>query len=545
VKRTQQEVVDAYPGHLKKVGNEWTGPCPVCGGTDRFFVKPNGTFHCRQNLGDKAHWKTLATVLGFARDRRPIKTGWADIKVTRALKQASGARIDMDLADAAEATASDTPTAIAKTRKNADAIMTHTRLTLESAEAHGRKPLVSLDPDGLAAALAHVGIRVRRNVRGSLEEFREENDEKWTEIQRYDVSHWRTKRIPQACVCQKPKANDFIVVPAVFGRDNFRDYLLAVLKERSVDPFRDYLAELPDWDKTPRIDHWLGDCFDVANSDLTRWASRYVFLGSITRTFRPGAKLDETPVLIGPKGCGKSTAVRRWLPDDEWFGDAVTFRQSTKEQAEAMQGKVIVEIAEMSGSTRAEVEALKAFMTRTKEQVRLAYGRQVHRQPRMCIFIGTANPGTPIPDDDAASRRFVTVTVAIGQDGVAGLRSYQDRNRDQCWAEALKRFGSGEEARLPEHLFPQQHATNDLFRNRDPLFEEAVEDSVGIVGNEGPFTMADMVDQMLKLSPGIIDKRRDSKRLGVALRRLGYESRLRRWPEWGGKRKRAWCKEAK
>jgi len=36
---------------LRRAGSEWKGPCPICGGTDRFHVKPgrsaNFLVHCR------------------------------------------------------------------------------------------------------------------------------------------------------------------------------------------------------------------------------------------------------------------------------------------------------------------------------------------------------------------------------------------------------------------------------------------------------------------------------------------------------------------
>ena len=37
--------------HLKKMGQEYHGPCPICGGTDRFWIKQGQdgiNVHCRQ-----------------------------------------------------------------------------------------------------------------------------------------------------------------------------------------------------------------------------------------------------------------------------------------------------------------------------------------------------------------------------------------------------------------------------------------------------------------------------------------------------------------
>lgn len=42
------EVWAARLGNLKRVGQQWQGPCPICGGEDRFWVKADGGYGCRQ-----------------------------------------------------------------------------------------------------------------------------------------------------------------------------------------------------------------------------------------------------------------------------------------------------------------------------------------------------------------------------------------------------------------------------------------------------------------------------------------------------------------
>ena len=35
---TQDEIVQACPTELKRRGHEYAGPCPCCGGDDRFYI---------------------------------------------------------------------------------------------------------------------------------------------------------------------------------------------------------------------------------------------------------------------------------------------------------------------------------------------------------------------------------------------------------------------------------------------------------------------------------------------------------------------------
>ena len=52
---------------LEKVGNEYKGPCPNCGGTDRFHVRKDGVFHCRQCEG----YETILRAVDGWQDSKP------------------------------------------------------------------------------------------------------------------------------------------------------------------------------------------------------------------------------------------------------------------------------------------------------------------------------------------------------------------------------------------------------------------------------------------------------------------------------------------
>ena len=101
-----------------------------------------------------------------------------------------------------------------------------------------------------------------------------------------------------------------------------------------------------------------------------------MLMGAVARTYTPGEKHDEMVILVGPQSLGKST-IWAWLlpPADRrsWFSDALKFHSDLKAQVEALQGRVLVEAAEMSGSTRAEVESIKGFLATTRRRRRPAY----------------------------------------------------------------------------------------------------------------------------------------------------------------------------
>ena len=76
---TQSDIVSAASEKgikLKKSGSEYKGPCALCNGTDRFYVKPDGKFFCRQcmpNGSDKNQYKNFLTAFGLYQEPNPHK----------------------------------------------------------------------------------------------------------------------------------------------------------------------------------------------------------------------------------------------------------------------------------------------------------------------------------------------------------------------------------------------------------------------------------------------------------------------------------------
>ena len=240
-------------------------------------------------------------------------------------------------------------------------------------------------PDGktrawLLKALEWIGIDVRFNERSARMELQDAVEAQAGRPNWEATDDLRGAKLREmiADTCLYPGAKG---VPSrlQFGRERWGDVMDAVLDDRRVDPFKIWLDALPPWDGEARIDFWLGHVFTVGeiHEDLLRWASRSVLMGVVIRTDHPGEKHDEMVVLVGPQGIGKSTAWAWLLPGEPqralWFSDGLSFHDDQKAKAEALQGMVLVEASEMTGSTKAEVETIKKFLSRTNDNIRLTY----------------------------------------------------------------------------------------------------------------------------------------------------------------------------
>ena len=306
----------------------------------------------------------------------------------------------------------------------------------------------------------------------------------------------------------------------------------SILSQNTCDPFKLWLKSLPEWDYVARIGNVLNEAFGCEDTRLNRWASEFLFKGVVQRTYEPGSKLDEMPVLVGEQGIGKSSLLRNVLPPDEteWFTDGFHLAADAKSRAEALQGRVIVEAAEMAGSSRAELESLKSFLTRQDDGVvRLAYRRNPEQMLRRCIIVGTSNNSEMLPNDPSGNRRFVVVQCPNG----SNVESLCDANRSQWWAEAVYKYSNKEPddaPNLPRDLMRQRDQINEKHRSSDVIIEDKI---LAHDWHDGLYSLQEIMETL-----GIPSNNMgDTKRVANALRLTGFEQvfetingkRARRW----------------
>jgi predicted P-loop ATPase len=210
-------------------------------------------------------------------------------------------------------------------------------------------------------------------------------------------------------------------------------------------PVRDYLASLQ-WDGVKRLDKWLVTYGGAKDTDYVRAVAAITLIAAVRRVRSPGCKFDEMLILENPQGKDKSSLLACLAVKPEWFSDDLPLNADSKRVIEQTRGRWIIEAADLSGMRRADIEHLKAMLSRQVDRARLAYGRMTTDHPRQFIICGTTNSKDYLKDI-TGNRRFWPVEVKT-LDMVA-----LTRDRDQLWAEAAHREAARESIRLDPKLW--------------------------------------------------------------------------------------------
>jgi predicted P-loop ATPase len=217
------------------------------------------------------------------------------------------------------------------------------------------------------------------------------------------------------------------------------DALALEIEKKKFHPIVEYIKSLQ-WDGVQRVNTLLIDYFGAEDNAYTRAAIRKMLCAAVTRVFHPGTKFDTALILVGPQATYKSTFVKKL--GKNWFSDTFTTVQG-KESFEQIQGAWLIEIAELSGLKKAEVETIKHYISKCEDSFRPAYGRTIETYKRQCVFFGTTN-SKDFLRDPTGNRRFLPVDVRPEYVTKNVVEELTDEDIDQIWAEAYEMYKQGE-----------------------------------------------------------------------------------------------------
>ncbi|WP_158529614.1 VapE domain-containing protein [Parvibium lacunae] len=290
--------------------------------------------------------------------------------------------------------------------------------------------------------------------------------------------------------------------------------VMHVAKRNQFNPVENYLNGLV-WDDFDRTAYWLHECVGAADNEYTRLVGKLFLRGMVKRAMHPGCKFDNSIILIGSQGLGKSTVWK--ILGGEWFADT-PFKPGDKDSYMMVQGAWLYELSELEQFNRAESTAIKAFTASSTDRFRLPYGKRVEAVPRVCVFGGTTN-NLEIFKDQTGNRRYWPVEIPPGSRPNLELLAEW---RDQLFAQALHEVRAGERSyATPDESLRLIEPVCQNFEVSD-AWAEAIE--AFLSGNtRAEITTQEIMSEVLRLDLSALGTPRAAEtRIGQAMNKLGW-----------------------
>lgn len=206
------------------------------------------------------------------------------------------------------------------------------------------------------------------------------------------------------------------------------------------NPVREFIRR-EEWDGTPRMDTLFVDTLGAEDTPLTRSITRKSLVACVARSFDPGCKYDQITVLVGEQGIGKSSVLRRLAGGGKYFMDSFTLDSRSNKMQESVLGAWIVEIPELDGLYRADMNAIKSFVSKQWDEFRPAYAREKILAKRTCVFFATTNDDDFLRDASGNRRFWILKCDGNPRRSVFDLDSHYIA---QVWAEAYEHYKAGD-----------------------------------------------------------------------------------------------------
>ena len=184
---------------------------------------------------------------------------------------------------------------------------------------------------------------------------------------------------------------------------------------RMYNPVLAFLNDLPQWDGQNHVTRLFSRIPGISSEQL---AYLSIWLRSAVAHW---LQLDTmhgnevVPVLIGAQGCGKTTFLRRLLPQHlrQYYLDHLNLSNKFDKEM-ALTNNLLVNLDELEAIRPSQHAALKQTLSKNKVNGRPIFGRAQDDRPRYASFVSTTNNPHPLTDA-TGSRRYICLTIPKGQ----------------------------------------------------------------------------------------------------------------------------------
>lgn len=261
---------------------------------------------------------------------------------------------------------------------------------------------------------------------------------------------------------------------------NINGYLTHIADENQFNPVIDWIDSKP-WDGKDRLSA-LVKSLAPKNPELTPMLLRKWMIGAVEAAYAPyGVDNSSVLVLQGEQGAGKTSWLKALIPDtiEHLMREGAMLNPSDKDSILGVIQYWLVELGELDATFRkSDVAALKAFISKPRDEVRRPYDKAVSKFPRRTVFCASVNPLHFLHDDK--NRRFWTVECSDD------INPHHGIDMQQAWAQVRVLHKSGETWELSQQELKRLNDHNERYKAPDPVEELILDafDPNAVVKNE-------------------------------------------------------------
>ena len=288
------------------------------------------------------------------------------------------------------------------------------------------------------------------------------------------------------------------------------------------NPVQSFLDGLPQWDGQNHVAQLFGRLPGVSSEQLAFLA---VWLRSTVAHWLQMDTLhgnECVPTLIGAQGCGKTTFLRRLLPQElrQYYLDHLNLSNKFDKEM-ALTNNLLVNLDELDAIRPSQHAALKQTLSKSKVNGRPIYGASQEDRPRFASFVATTNNPHPLTDA-TGSRRYICLTIPNGQ----FIDNVGDIDYAQLYAQVLHEL---RELKAP-YWFNNDEVARIQQMNLGYMAQKDIGEMVAACfrkPNEGEPVKTMNSTEMLKLMqheyPTLQINHSTKVHIGLAMKEMGYE----------------------
>ena len=244
----------------------------------------------------------------------------------------------------------------------------------------------------------------------------------------------------------------------------------------------------------------FADALGAPDTVLNAEAAKVLMIGLVERTYKPGSKHDEAPVLIGAQGGGKSTFCEELLPPEYlgWHRTLDNIQAEVQKRVERIDAAAIVEFAELRGTRRVRRSEelpfrpgglLSPAVRAPTADRQTAMGRHCYGERRR----GRRAARRPSYGKPALRRYQGQNAGSTSEEQSAHVREYLGKHRTQLWAEA-KAWYDGERSHSSRGGSRRNvDAMNTTYTRANQPLEQIAADLTSKHADGEPVALADLM----------------------------------------------------